>query len=130
VLFRDRLNAELSRRWQRNPRYSLRAFARDLATDHATLSQILRKQRPLSARMVPALGNRLKLDQATVSDCCARQNAEAVLRMLRSGKARRDTRWIAMRTGISVDAVNAALHWLLSNGVLKMTSTQRWEIKT
>ena len=36
-------------------------FARDLVTHHATLSQILRGRRPLSARMVALFGRRLGL---------------------------------------------------------------------
>lgn len=38
---RQTLTAELGQRQRRNPRYSLRAFARDLGTDHVTLSQAL-----------------------------------------------------------------------------------------
>src|SRR3954447_4692041 len=44
----DFLRRELGRRQDRNSRYSLRAFARDLACDHATLSQWLRGARPMS----------------------------------------------------------------------------------
>jgi uncharacterized protein YciI len=41
VHFRTALNIEFRRRCERNPRYSLCAFARDLGSDHATLSQLV-----------------------------------------------------------------------------------------
>ncbi len=39
--FRDLLSAELARRCRRNSRYSLRAFAKALVVDVATLSRVL-----------------------------------------------------------------------------------------
>ncbi|HLN29547.1 MAG TPA: hypothetical protein VK395_17495 [Gemmataceae bacterium] len=43
--FRLYLQAELGRRCAGNAQYSLRAFAKFLAIDHATLSQLLRGKR-------------------------------------------------------------------------------------
>src|SRR6059058_5634294 len=43
--FRERLEQELKNRRAKNARYSLRAFAAFLGTDHSTLSQILRGTR-------------------------------------------------------------------------------------
>ena len=48
--FRERLQAELAQRCGRNARYSLRAFANFLETDHASLSQLLRGTRRTYAR--------------------------------------------------------------------------------
>ena len=57
--FRERLNQELVARCDRNPRYSVRAFAKALALDAGTLSRILNgKQIPsfkLSQRIVDSL---------------------------------------------------------------------------
>jgi plasmid maintenance system antidote protein VapI len=82
--FQETLRAEFEQRHRRNPRYSLRAFARDLRTDHSTLSQILRNRRNLSPRMVRRFGGCLRLDPAVVSDVCQEQHAQAILRLVRS----------------------------------------------
>jgi transcriptional regulator with XRE-family HTH domain len=59
--FRSYLEEELARRAGRNPRYSLRAFARHLGVDHSTLSQWLRGRRTISSRAIERLGARLRL---------------------------------------------------------------------
>jgi hypothetical protein len=123
VHFRTALKLEFRRRSQRNPRYSLRAFARDLGSDHATLSQILRGRRSLSPRMVRQLGARLRLAPSLIADASAQQSAEAVLRLAQSPDFRVQSRWIAMRTGLSIDTVNIALHRLLRDGDLVMESS-------
>src|SRR5262245_8657459 len=58
---RDLLQAELGRRCDVNSSYSLRAFARDLGTDHSTLSQVLRRRRTLTEPMIREFGLRLGL---------------------------------------------------------------------
>ncbi len=60
------LRAELTRRCARNPSYSLRAFARALDVDHATLSQLLRGRRSLTREVIEQLGERLRLPRASV----------------------------------------------------------------
>ena len=125
--FRQQLEAEFARRRQRNASYSLRAFARDLVTDHATLSQILRGRRPLSARTVALFGRRLGLSRAAIVEGAVEQHAEAILKLVRSGKYRPDSRWIATRTGIPLDSVNAALDRLVRHRQLTMQSRKRWK---
>jgi hypothetical protein len=126
VNFRETLAAERARRRAANPRYSLRAFARDLGTDHATLSQVLRGRRSLSPRMVRRFGRRLSLDAGKIAEACEQQNAETVLRLARAAGFRPNSRWIATRTGLAMDAVNAALHRLVYHGDLVMESADRW----
>jgi hypothetical protein len=126
--FRQMLQVELVKRRERNPRYSLRAFAAYLGTDHATLSQIIRGRRHLSPRMVRRLGGRLRLAPRELADACVQQNAEAILRLARSASFRTHSRWIASRAGIALDGVNTALHWLLSHGKLVMTSADSWTL--
>src|SRR5215469_3031518 len=57
--FRDRLETEFRARRKKNGRYSLRAFAAFLATDHSTLSQILRGVRRPPLRAVRSWGRKL-----------------------------------------------------------------------
>ncbi len=60
--FRSFLQDELERRRERNPRYSLRAFARDLGIDNSRLSKMLQGERPIGDRMLRLIGERLKLE--------------------------------------------------------------------
>lgn len=59
--FREVLQEELIRRRARNPRYSLRAFARALALDHSSLSQLLRGRRRVTTRAIRRIGAILRL---------------------------------------------------------------------
>lgn len=45
--YRQMLGSELERRQSRNPRYSLRAFARDIGLHASDLSKILRGKKPI-----------------------------------------------------------------------------------
>jgi uncharacterized protein (TIGR02147 family) len=64
--FRQFLQGELGRRCRDNPQYSMRAFARFLRTDHATLSQVLRGKRRATATTIRRLGARLDLAHTRV----------------------------------------------------------------
>jgi transcriptional regulator with XRE-family HTH domain len=127
VHFRTVLELEFRRRSERNRRYSLRAFARDLGTHHATVSQILRRRRSLSPRMIRQLGARLRLNPSIIAEASEQQCAEAVLRAAQSPGFRVQSRWIATRTGLPVDSVNAALHRLLRDGDIVMESANHWK---
>jgi hypothetical protein len=128
VDLRQSLTVEFDQRRRRNPRYSLRAYARDLGTDHATLSQLLRGRRLLSPRLVRQFGRRLHLSAADIADACEQHHADAILRLARLASFRPNSRWIATRTGLPLDAVNAALARLLHQRQLVMQSTDRWTI--
>jgi len=58
-LLRERLRAAM----RRNPRFSLRSFAKQLGIDHSTLSQVLRSRRRLSARALESVGKRMGLSE-------------------------------------------------------------------
>ena len=120
------LGAELRRRRERNPRYSLRAFARTLGTHHSTLSQLLAHRRRLTPRAIRRLGGRAALAPPQLDAACVAENAAAVLRLLRDGRLRPDSRWIATRTGIPLDDVNVALQQLLAQRRLAMPTAHAW----
>jgi len=128
VNFRETLKAEFDLRRRGNSRYSLRAFARYLGTDHSTLSQILRSRRSLSPEKIRLFGARLRLSPTIIADACAQQDAEAILRLVRAPAFCTHSRWIATHTSIPLDAVNAALHRLLHRGNLVMKSANHWKI--
>jgi uncharacterized protein (TIGR02147 family) len=154
--FRLLLQAELGRRCASNPQYSLRAFAKFLALDHSTLSQLLRGKRRLTPRMIVKLGTRLGFHEDKLEAYCSHeQNAEslpmqpvnlseiqrmahdtaalvsewyhyAILELTRLQDFRPDSRWIARVLGLTPDEVNIALARLTRLGLLEMVSRECW----
>jgi uncharacterized protein (TIGR02147 family) len=57
--FRAYLQKELLARCRKNPRYSLRSFARSLGVNHGLLSMVLRDKRPLTPDLVRKLATPL-----------------------------------------------------------------------
>lgn len=153
--FRSRLQQELAGRCIRNPRYSLRAFAKFLGVDHATLSQQLRGKRRLTEATIRRLAVRLdlthtetdsyaaaaRLRPADTGPAKAREleqlTAEAatiladwkhlaILELVRLRDFRPDSPWIARVLGLTTDEVNIALQHLLRLGLLEMAAPGRW----
>jgi plasmid maintenance system antidote protein VapI len=154
----DLLRHELLRRTARNPRYSLRAYARFLGIDPATLSQLLRGRRAFTARTVQRLGLRLGLDEGTIAACQAaearagraapdaslrqledllRDTVEiasdwyhhAILDLARPESFVPDSRRVASVLGLTVDEVNIAIQRLARLGLLEMKGA-RWIART
>jgi uncharacterized protein (TIGR02147 family) len=150
-LLRERFRAAV----RRNPRFSLRAFAKQLGMDHSTLSQVLKSQRRLSARTLSAVGKRLGLAEETVraySKNARKSHASAdppkrprsyhfdldtfqflsvwyhyaILELIAVDGFKTDSRWIAKALGIGVDDVNIAIQRLLRLGLLEMQARDRW----
>ena len=65
--FRLFLQGELVRRCQKNPKFSMRAFARLLAIENSALSKILCGKRALTSKMVLRLGGKLGLGPLEIS---------------------------------------------------------------
>jgi uncharacterized protein (TIGR02147 family) len=154
--FRLHLQAELGRRCAGNPHYSLRAFARHLAVDHATLSQLLRGRRRSTPATIEKLAQRLGLDAHTIALYVAdeqqagqmHESAAAmrevqqlahdtvnlisdwyhwsILELVRLPEFQPDTRWIARVLGITPDEVNIAVTRLVRLGLLEMRSRDQW----
>jgi len=153
--FRQFLQEELATRCARNPRYSLRAFARYLKLDHSTLSQLLRGRRRFTARTVERIAGRLSLAPAVITQFvelertppeswaarelrqlsrdASRSLAEwhhpAILELTRLVSFRPDVRWIARVLDLSVDDVNVAVTRLARLGLLDMQSPTTWADK-
>ncbi|MBI3407348.1 MAG: TIGR02147 family protein [Planctomycetes bacterium] len=153
--FRVMLQAELAGRCARNPHYSLRAFAKFLGVHHATLSQLLRGKRRLTARVIEKLGGRLGLGADTIQRYLAINDASfdrfpgleatpevkqltcdvanliaeghhyTILELTRLRDFVPDSRWIARVLGISSDDVNVALTRLVRLDLLEMAG-ERW----
>jgi transcriptional regulator with XRE-family HTH domain len=126
VTFQRLLQSEFHRRRSANGRYSLRSFARHLALDHSTLSQMLRGKRRMTPRKVRAIGRKLGLDAAAIAEHCAAENDAAVLAALGRPGFRADSRWLSTMTGLPLDDVNVALQRLLRKRMLVMSSRESW----
>jgi uncharacterized protein (TIGR02147 family) len=151
---RATLRDVLAKRCARNPRYSLRAFAKSLGTDHSTLSQVLRGRRALGVRTIERVSARLGF---SVEQCQAfivaererRRNPDdsqrhvrrlgrditillsdwrhfAILELTRLESFQTDSRWLARVLGCTVDEINIAVQRLIRFGLLEMTNTSRW----
>ena len=145
-MFRERLNSEFAARRQSNPRYSLRAFAAFLQTDHSTLSQVLKGSRRAPVKQIRAWSRLLGISPEEITVYLAAEHvpdastaerqaqlrhwtAEAmaivsgkthweIVRLSRAPDFRPDCRWIARQAGVSVDDVNLALTRLLRLGLI------------
>jgi hypothetical protein len=153
--FRQRLKLELNARRQKNSRYSLRAFATFLGTDHSTLSQILRDARKIPTRQLRSWGKKFGMTAEEIAVCVAAEHvpdvsathrqeqlrhwtAEAmailsdsthwrILRLSGSPNFIPDCRWIAQRMEVSVDQVNLAISRLLRLRLLEIPPSGKWK---
>lgn len=156
--FPDLLRSELLRRSRRNPQYSLRAYAKFLDIDPATLSQLLRGRRACTARTIRRLGLRLGLEESTIAACEAAASARirtprdaslrqleellrdtleiteewhhhALLELASDPRFTPDSRRVAATLGLTVDQVNVAIQRLARLGLLEMRGA-RWNVRT
>jgi transcriptional regulator with XRE-family HTH domain len=145
-VFRERLTREFAARKQANPRYSLRAFAAFLGTDHSTLSKVMRGSRRATAAQVRGIDRKLGMSPEEITVHLAAEHvpnastaqrhaqlrhwtAEAlalvsgsldwqIVQMCRVPGFRPDSRRIAAAADASVDEVNVALARLLRLGLI------------
>lgn len=146
------LQEELAVRCARNPRYSLRAFARHLGLDHSTLSQLLRGRRRFTATMIERVGKRLALTPEMITQLVdlertppepwtsrelkqlsrdaaltvAEWHHHAILELTHLTTFKPDVRWISRVLDVSVDQVNMAITRLARLGLLDMRSRTSW----
>ena len=128
MAFRDVLEDELRRRTRRNPRYSIRAFARALAVDHSSLAQMLRGKRRMTPRTIRRLGAALRLTAHEIEMHCGEENDRALLEVVGTNLFRADSRWLATVLGIPIDEVNMSLQRLLRLRALHLRSAKHWEV--
>lgn len=154
--FRAVLRDELARRCTDNARYSLRAFARDLGTDHSSLSQVLRGRRALTEAAIRRFGAALGLEPGELDALVAFEQRHpgrapapnqvkvlrdltddmlavvsepehfALLELVALETFRPDVRWIGRVLGLEPERVNLALQRLLRLELLHMKSATEW----
>ena len=152
VQFRWFLQEELANRCARNPRYSLRAFAKYLTLDHSTLSQLLRGRRRFTGRTIDRIGKRLRLSSEMITQfiegerstppssrstelrqlsrdaaySLAEWHHHAILELTRLASFKPDVRWISRVLDIPVDDVNVAITRLTRLRLLDLRSRTSW----
>jgi uncharacterized protein (TIGR02147 family) len=154
--FRLYLQGELGRRCAANRHYSMRAFAKFLNLDHATLSQCLRGKRRLTPRMIVKMGTRLGMAREALDRYIAGEEPHqkehpesiilgeiqqlaqdasslvsewhhyAILELTHLQSFRPESRWIARVLGLTCDQVNVAVSRLIRLGLLEMVTRSRW----
>lgn len=141
-----------------NARYSLRAFASLLGTDHATLSQILRGKRQAPLERIGLWARKLKLSPeetavyvavARIADERARAANESLrhwaaemmallgqpvhrelLRLTHMKGFKSDSRSAARAIGVGVDEVNIALSRMLRLSLIEVSADGVWRDRT
>jgi transcriptional regulator with XRE-family HTH domain len=154
TLFCERLRNEFELRRKRNPRYSIRAFAAFLRTDHSTLSQIMRGARRVPVNRIGAWAKKLGIGEEEVTLYAAAESgpdplayarheqlshwiAEAasiirepihlqILELSRAKNFRADCRWIAGQLDVNVDEVNIAFSRLLRLRLIAAIERDTW----
>jgi hypothetical protein len=153
--FRERLKCEFEARRANNQRYSLRAFAAFLQTDHSTLSQILRGTRRIPSTHLRRWGRKFGMTSEELAVYVAAQHVPGrqlmerqeqlrhwtaeglaivsepchwqIVELARKQGFRGDCRVIARQVGLPVDRVNVALTRLLRLRLLEIGVRGRWK---
>lgn len=143
----DLVRSELVQRCDKNPSYSLRAFAKSIGFSHAALSQILSGKRNFTeaAKQKVALSLGLSLRQSaalsksktvfksrfsevdldiyeTVSDWYY----DAILELTKLKHFRGEMKWIAKSLSLNINQVAIAVHKLQSTGLLEIVDESKW----
>ena len=151
--FRDHLQKEFIKRCQKNPKYSLRAFAKQLNISHATLSHVLRGKRPLTAHTILYLAQGLELKPRELAqfhiprERTSRKIIEklkfspididtfevvsdwyhdAILELTKIKQFKGDPRWIAKVLGVSTREARTAVKRLQRLNLLKINNDGTW----
>ncbi len=153
--FRLYLQNELLTRCNKNPKYSLRSFARALEINPSSLSRILRNKRTISNNIKYKLGKRLGLspielsnfkegkydsnyennnsiennfNQLTIDTFIAISDWYhlAILELVKLKNFKPNNRFIAKAFDITVNEVNAAVERLIRLDLLKIEKDGKW----
>jgi uncharacterized protein (TIGR02147 family) len=146
--FIEHLKWTLEDRIKSNSNYSLRAFAKSLNVEASSLSQILRKKRPLSSKMKLRLMKGLDLNEEVLKTIFEKVNAHkgdartslsldafkvisdwqhfAILELIRTKNFKPDIRWIASKLGINYLEVQAAVDRLQNLDFLVIDASGEW----
>lgn len=150
----DQLNQELAERSRKNPRYSLRAFARSLDLSSSALSSLLNHKRPLTPKTAKRILDHLDWDErkkaTLLMEMIGARSPEsaslplkaidpseielvsqwehyAILALLRTRRFRSEVSWIAAYFNLSTGVVQDALARLERHGLIDRKK-RPWEV--
>ncbi len=147
------VNQEFSKRKHDNPRYSLRAFARDLGLHSGTLSSILHGRRKLPAYLFDDLSKKVHaftehkdllktelrrakkektknfkyesiIDERLWEEIVVDGNFFTLMSLMNCSNFKSDVSWISSRMGISTDKVKVILEKLVKAALVKVEDGQ------
>jgi len=150
--FSQFLKREFDRRRDVNLRFSLRAYATLLDTDHATISQILRGARKVPILHLRRWASTLGLTKEAASVYFAAEQTQEqsrrerlfrewsteglalledpahwhIIRLSRQPDFQADSRWIAAQANLTIDSVNMAFSRLLRLKLIHAPGPNRW----
>ena len=145
--FRLYLQAELIRRCQANPQYSLRSFAKALKVSSSALSAMINGKRTITERTKKAFGLILGLGLDEIHRF-TRKNAKetnynqvtidsfalisdwyhyAILELLKIDSFESNPSWIAKRLGITKSEANIAIERLIRMELIEVDAQNNWK---
>lgn len=148
------LQNEFLNRVRKNPRYSIRAFAKSLKINHSTLSQILRGKRPVTIataiRLAPLLGlgpveiepflKKIRSEDLMSSDytqlsldtfqVISDWYHYAIFELLTVRDFQPNYKWIAKKLDIKVLEAQSAVERLVRVGLIEIKSPRQWVQKS
>lgn len=134
---REALRFEFAERTEKNERYSLRAFARDLGVSHTLLSLVMNGHRSPSQAFIDRISERvgvkklrrtrrpqeLSLDQfALISEW----QHYAILSLLEVADTKLEPRYLAQRLGISIVLAKMSIQRLIDLKIIEQDADGRW----
>ncbi|MBK9294828.1 MAG: TIGR02147 family protein [Oligoflexia bacterium] len=146
------LRREYQKRFEKNPLYSLRAFAKSLGMSHTVLSLVINGKRRLSKKAVFKITDHFGLDPATQAKLLNheekmtynyKQDYEqmnldmfsviadwenyGILSLLEIPNSKFESQWIAKRLGITLFQAKAAMERLLRLGLIEKQKNKRYK---
>lgn len=143
--FRLLLREEFVRRCHSNPRYSLRAYAKQMKVDQSLLSKLLNGKRQASPKVIEHVGHCLGWKPSKIStllqtssepfDFIENDHFEvisewyhfAILELLKTKGCKHDAQWLAGRLSLSSSEIESALERLSRLGYLRR-GRKKWEV--
>lgn len=140
------LNAEFERKCEKNKSYSLRAYARDLGVQAATLSHIMKRKRAPSPEFKEKVYSALKLsvDQKSYLESTSEEvykftkkemdvflslsdwYYDGIIELLRTKGFESQNEFVATRLGIGIEEAESAIKRLLQLGLMKKMPNKSW----
>jgi plasmid maintenance system antidote protein VapI/DNA-binding MarR family transcriptional regulator len=148
------LQREFMGRCRKNPRYSIRAFARALKINHSTLSKLIRGKRRITKSTLLQLGPHLGLSAKEIEHFVSRLNSEevaamnyhqlsldlyqiiadwyhyAIFELITLKDFQPNHRWIAKKLQITPTEVTSAVDRLTRVGLIEIKNHRKWIQKT